>query len=748
MGVFSNWAQKYYEHGLNVMPVIGKNQPVESGFDKWKNKLMSQEELDHFIEKYPDANIALLTGEGSKRIGFDFDYTGPRAKELEAVVLELLPPTNAVKIGKKGFTRFYKWNGHKTINFLNPNPETVKDKNGKDVKKREVIFEIQSSGRYTIIPPSIHPDIGTPYIWANGEPDWDELPELPGYIIGSIIDICEKFFGKEKQSGRNQMLWAYALKCAHEHKSYATWKAAIIDYDNRKFGSESWFADPAERRHLSREDFTEKMCQSWLKSVKKNKKQYEGIDFDFGVEVEKKELFYKEEYFDAIQAEYPTFNDGFRIIEIKPNQPDKLIPAYRQFSHYMMDVEGLRIYNKNYFYWHNGVRYQLVNDMLFKRIISTRVFYEASINYINNYFKRCEVDAQRAGKTPNTPAGLINLKNGVFDIATGELMPHSKKYFFTNVVDVTYNKDAKCDQWLATLDSIFEGKAEIIEAVQKMFGYVLMGGYPFLHKAFLLIGSGRNGKGIVLNMLKKILGSGSYSVVPLSLLDKPFSAVMLDGSLANISEETPSMINAEIFKNIVGGGEVQAAFKGKDEYRFKAKCRMVFACNDFPYFDDKNNSMNARLFIIPFNRTYTEGVDLDPHLFDKLVVEAPGVLNWAFEGAKALIENPIIKQPEQSVEMKEEYRQETDPVYAWFTDCVKLAYPKPTFGILTTEIYQRYKAWSVFNGHLPVSIAKFSKRLSRLVKEKFGVYDCPKNTLYEPGKYGKCYDVLSVKQLD
>lgn len=703
MGIFADYAPKYYELGLNVMPVVGKGQPIENGYTKWSKERISEDYFEKMILKNPDTNIGLLTGECSGVIGFDFDYNEQNAKELENIILRILPPTPILKIGRKGFTRFYKYSGQSSI-------KKAWKVNGKLIN----VFEILSNGRYTILPPSIHPDTGTPYIWNNSELDFSCLPIISGSDIGAIIDACDIFFGIKKETGRNDAIWAYAYKVINECESESEWKSKIINYDKTKFGENSWFKDNKERRGLTQEKFTDKMIASWLKSIIKLKKQYDGIDFEFGKNDIAREIFAGED--EKINNVFPSYKDGFCFLSNEDGK-EKLIPLYSEFSEYMSIVEGVKIFNKNYIYWHNGKYYEQINDLVFKNIISKRIFHGASVNYINNYFKRCEIDCQVKGRINERPTGFINVKNGIIDIKTNTLLPHSKSHFFTNCLDVEYNKDAKCNNWIEFLYDVMDGNSELIKSIQQIFGYILLGGDPFLHKAFVFIGSGRNGKGIVLNILKKLLGHGSYSIVPLSMLDKPFSLVMLDDSIANISEETPNTINSEAFKNIVAGGEVQAAKKGKDEYSFKAKCRMIFACNDFPYFDDKNTSLNDRLFIIPFNKTYLEGVNRDPFKLQKILPELSGILNWSIDGAIDILNKPIINQSKASELFKEEYREETDPVYSWFKEDIEIDY-NATDKISIDTLYSTYCDWSEKAGHRIMSKPNFGKRFRRLVNEK------------------------------
>ncbi|PSN87181.1 hypothetical protein B9Q00_09510, partial [Candidatus Marsarchaeota G1 archaeon OSP_C] len=52
------------------------------------------------------------------------------------------------------------------------------------------------------------------------------------------------------------------------------------------------------------------------------------------------------------------------------------------------------------------------------------------------------------------PLNLINLRNGILDIETGQLHPHNPQLWFTSVIDVEYNPNAECPNFLKFLSEI------------------------------------------------------------------------------------------------------------------------------------------------------------------------------------------------------------------------------------------------------------------------------------------------------
>lgn len=323
--------------------------------------------------------------------------------------------------------------------------------------------------------------------------------------------------------------------------------------------------------------------------------------------------------------------------------------------------------------------------------------------------------------------GKINVKNGILDLKTYRLEPHSKEYFFKWKIPVEYNSTAACDKWLAFLDSVFVGDKTMIDASQKIFGYILMGGKPFFHKAFVLPGSGRNGKGVFLGILRTIVGRENWSNVSINMLDAPFSAVMLDGKMANISEETPNeKLSSNTFKEAVGGGYLTMAKKYVDEYSGQVLARFIFACNELPVFADNTEGCLDRLFFLPFNR-YFKPEERDPYLEDKLkATELPGILNWAIEGMKILraMDKPVIDEPVPSLLMKEKYQLESDTVYEWMEECLLIC---DNLGNESTrDCYESYVGHVSDSGKKPLGKNKFVTLLSKHGKRRADITGCLK----------------------
>lgn len=70
---------------------------------------------------------------------------------------------------------------------------------------------------------------------------------------------------------------------------------------------------------------------------------------------------------------------------------------------------------------------------------------------------------------------LLDVTNGVVDLADGVHHSHSPQYCMTKVAGAAYNPFATCPTWLAHLERIFAGDGELIAFLQRLFGYAMTG---------------------------------------------------------------------------------------------------------------------------------------------------------------------------------------------------------------------------------------------------------------------------------
>src|SRR5262249_42167407 len=101
---------------------------------------------------------------------------------------------------------------------------------------------------------------------------------------------------------------------------------------------------------------------------------------------------------------------------------------------------------------------------------------------------------------------VVACKNGLLDVASRTLLPHTPAFFNQTGVPFDYDPEApEPMRWLCFLDDLWGKDAEQIKALQEWFGYILSGRLD-LQKIFLLVGPTRAGKGVIARVLGELIG--------------------------------------------------------------------------------------------------------------------------------------------------------------------------------------------------------------------------------------------------
>ena len=107
---------------------------------------------------------------------------------------------------------------------------------------------------------------------------------------------------------------------------------------------------------------------------------------------------------------------------------------------------------------------------------------------------------------------IINIENGLLNIHTRELKDHSPDFLSTIQLPVQYNPSARCPNILRFLGQVLHPQ-DVFTAMQ-IFGYILLKSSKF-EKAFMLFGSGNNGKSVFIKLIESFVGRQNTSHVAL-----------------------------------------------------------------------------------------------------------------------------------------------------------------------------------------------------------------------------------------
>lgn len=220
-----------------------------------------------------------------------------------------------------------------------------------------------------------------------------------------------------------------------------------------------------------------------------------------------------------------------------------------------------------YFYIDNY--YKLVADTELKGIIKAFIPSQMQkMKDINEVF--CLLDAnvkfKQLDKINNDPF-IINFNNGLLNIKTGELKPHSPKYLCTIRIPCNYVENAliPSTKYFDTfINDLTNGNTDIQKLILQIMGVVIsnVSGYK-MKQGIFMIGPGNVGKTVLKNFLIELIGTENCSSIDINQLENQFAKIQMFNKRLVGSNDMSYMNVKELktFKIATGGDRIFAEYK-------------------------------------------------------------------------------------------------------------------------------------------------------------------------------------------
>lgn len=334
---------------------------------------------------------------------------------------------------------------------------------------------------------------------------------------------------------------------------------------------------------------------------------------------------------------------------------------------------------------------------------------------------------------------LLGCQNGVVDLRTGELRPGRPADYISKASPYDYTGfDAPAPIWEKTLDEIFEGDAEISSFLQRLFGYAITG-LSLLHIIIILLGQGRNGKGMIIGIIMKILGPLAGPIPSEMLLDQgrvrnsagpsPDIASLRGLRVAFASETDEGKKFSTSRVKWLSGGDILTARSPHDKYPvvFEPTHTLFLLTNHKPIVSAYDFGFWERVYIIPFGLSFLDREPqaenerrADSDLPKKLESEISGIFAWLVRGCLKFQQIGLCP-PKAVLKATDEYRREEDVLADFIESECEIS---KNASESAADLYDAFKKWC--EEHVSkrniISQKKFGMMMTRKFhKEKSGV---------------------------
>lgn len=312
----------------------------------------------------------------------------------------------------------------------------------------------------------------------------------------------------------------------------------------------------------------------------------------------------------------------------------------------------------------------------------------------------------------------LNCANGVVNLRTGQITPHSPAQRYTYCVPVDYDPRADYVEWIEFLAAIVP--VPMIDYLQLALGYSLTG-HTREECLFYIHGPTRSGKGTVAETLLAILprplgveadfntftakregDTQNFDLAPL----KPTRLIV-----ASESNKYDTLNEAKI-KMATGGNEIRCAFKHRDHFEYRPQFK-IWLMSNYPVSGDTDDAAFwGRMRVIEFPHSFLGREDKTLKQRMKDPANLRGVLAWAVAGAMKWFALPQgLPIPPDVQDAVNKHRNEADYVQQWLDECCQTD-PNGTSWTSNKVLYQSYHDWCDNNGVQAKQNRQFGRALT------------------------------------
>lgn len=323
---------------------------------------------------------------------------------------------------------------------------------------------------------------------------------------------------------------------------------------------------------------------------------------------------------------------------------------------------------------------------------------------------------------------VLNVGNGVVDLRTGELHPHSPSYRCTQHTPIPYDPDATHEDWTAALAAL---PAESLSWFHRWVGQATTGYTAREDHTMLGIaaGIGANGKTTLLTALRFALGTyagtASMDLLVTSQHNKgnPNNTKMaLFGKRFVLVEELPEgRLDGVQVKAITGTELIRGNAKFRDEFEWRATHSLIVTTNNLPTVSEFSEGLWRRPFVLefPYRFTSTPTAEADrpgdAGLTGRLLAPdapaMPAALAWAVRGAVEFYANGkrVGAMPTPISTATTAWQEQSDVLLAFASERLV----KDAGAVIPgSDLYAAFETWLADQGAAPWSQRTFRGRIA------------------------------------
>ena len=218
----------------------------------------------------------------------------------------------------------------------------------------------------------------------------------------------------------------------------------------------------------------------------------------------------------------------------------------------------------------------------------------------------------------NKDYAIISVKNGMLDLNSAVITPHTPENYNTIYLDWEYREDVEYSELIDDfMKQISDGDERKMQFLYEVAGYCLLKRSIF-EKFFIFKGTGGTGKSTFANLIMKMVSKKYVSTVKLNQFDQDYYLATMIDKLVNIdfdASDKKTLEDSGRFKSIVCSEPVSVRQIYAAVVEMVSCATIIINANHMPKIADKSDGLYRRMILVEIDKKIKNP---DPKFLEKV----------------------------------------------------------------------------------------------------------------------------------